>query len=287
MKTISPQDLPFSVFHSYLLGSVAPRPIAFASTIDAQGRVNLSPFSFFNVFGANPPTLIFSPNNGGRDNKPKNTLENVLEVPEVVINMVDYRMVEQMSLASGTYERGVNEFVKAGFTEQASLRVRPPRVLEAPAQFECIVKEVIHINKGAGGAPNLVVCEVVMAHFAEEILDAEGKIDPHRTDWVGRMGGNYYVRASGEALFEVARPTRGVGFDQLPTHILNSKILTGNDLGKLASLERIPVATDVQGFVPELIAALDTTQRHELAKQYLSEGRVQEAWLTLLSESQQ
>jgi flavin reductase (DIM6/NTAB) family NADH-FMN oxidoreductase RutF len=283
MKTIAPQDLPFSVFHSYLLGSIAPRPIAFASTIDARGRVNLSPFSFFNVFGANPATLIFSPNNGGRDNKPKNTLENVLEVPEVVINMVDYRMVEQMSLASGAYERGVNEFMKAGFTEQPSLKVRPPRVHESPAQFECVVKEVNHINKGAGGAPNLVVCEVILAHFADELLDAEGKIDPLQTDWVGRMGGNYYVRASGDALFEVARPTRGVGFEQLPPSVRNSSVLTGNDLGKLASVERIPTAADAPTFLGELIAGLDDTQKHQLAKQYLDEGRVQEAWLTLLS----
>lgn len=282
MKTINLHDIPSSVFHSYLLSCVAPRPIALASTIDKQGRVNLSPFSYFNVFGVNPPTLIFSPNNGGRDNKPKHTLENVLEVDEVVINMVNYEMVEQMSLSSGQYEKGINEFVKAGFTEEPSLLVKPPRVKESPAQFECKVKQVIHINEGAGGAPNLIICEVVMAHFSETLLDEQGKIDTRKTDWVGRMGGNWYVRASGEAIFEVARPLRGIGFDQIPDYIRNSNVLTGNDLGKLGNVEMLPSVDEAKSFQQNLLANLSAEDRHILAKQYLSEGKITDAWLVLL-----
>jgi len=194
-KRIDPKEVTTGVLHSYLLGAIAPRPIAFASTIDKEGKVNLSPFSFFNVFGANPPILIFSPARRGRDNTVKHSYENVLEVPEVTINIVDYAMVQQMSLASTEYPKGVNEFVKAGLTEIASEKVKPPRVADAPASFECKVLQVIPTGI-EGGAGNLIICEVVLVHIANRVLDGNGKIDPFKLDAVARMGGDWYCRAN-------------------------------------------------------------------------------------------
>ncbi|MFN8355611.1 MAG: flavin reductase family protein [Spirosomataceae bacterium] len=279
MKTIAPNEVPAQVFHSYLLGSVSPRPIAFVSSIDQQGRANLSPFSFFNCFGSNPPILVFGPNHRGRDHAPKNTYENVLEVPEVVISMVSYEMVEQMNVSSGEFARGVNEFVKAGFTEEPSVLVRPPRVRESPAQFECKVLDVI--KPKPDGTTNLVICEVVLAHFSEQILDENGRLAPLKTDWIGRMGGDWYVRASGEALFHVARPVKGIGFDQIPDFIKHSSLLTGNELGKLANVESLPSADDIQTYQQQL-GALDESLRFEQAKTLLANNQVREAWLTLL-----
>ncbi|MFN9501846.1 MAG: flavin reductase family protein, partial [Chryseotalea sp.] len=219
-KRIDPKEVTTGVLHSYLLGAIAPRPIAFASTIDKEGKVNLSPFSFFNVFGANPPILIFSPARRGRDNTVKHSYENVLEVPEVTINIVDYAMVQQMSLASTEYPKGVNEFVKAGLTEIASEKVKPPRVADAPASFECKVLQVIPTGI-EGGAGNLIICEVVLVHIANRVLDANGKIDPFKLDAVARMGGDWYCRAKGDALFTVPKPLEkiGIGIDQLPDEI--------------------------------------------------------------------
>jgi flavin reductase (DIM6/NTAB) family NADH-FMN oxidoreductase RutF len=293
MKTIDPKEVSVAEFHAYLLGTVAPRPIAFASTVDGQGRVNLSPYSFFNAFGSNPPTLVFSPNRRVRDNTPKHTYQNVLEVDEVVINVVDYKMVEQMSLASCEYERGVNEFVKAGFTSVASTLVRPPRVAEAPAAFECKVLRVIEMGD-QGGAPNLVICRVLLAHFHEHILDEQGQVDTTRVD---RMGGDWYCRASGPALFEVPKPNRhrGIGIDQLPLTIRNSRILTGNNLGRLANIERLPEPGAVHRFREEPSIA-DLFSRfvnhpesledhlHALAKDFIEANQVEKAWLTLLQQ---
>lgn len=259
--------------HSYLLGAVAPRPIAFASTIDKEGNINLSPFSFFNCFGANPPILIFSPARRGRDNTTKHTYENVLEVPEVVINIVNYDMVQQMSLASTEYAKGVNEFTKAGLTAVTSSIVKPPRVGEAPVAFECKVLQVIPTGiEGAAG--NLVICEVIMAHIKDEILDEEGKIDPFKIDAVARMGGDWYCRASGESLFKVPKPLDklGIGIDQLPVAIRQSSIFTGNDLAMLANVERLP-----QGSFSK---AADTTI-HEKVKALLTQGKIEEAWRIL------
>jgi flavin reductase (DIM6/NTAB) family NADH-FMN oxidoreductase RutF len=292
--TIHPADIRPSEMHAYLLGAVAPRPIAFASTVDKDGQVNLSPFSFFNTFGSNPPILVFSPARRGRDNTTKHTLENVKEVPEVVVNIVNYPMVEQMSLASTEYPRGVNEFIKAGLTPVASDKVSPPRVLESPVSFECKVKEVIALGDGPG-AGNLVVCEVLVMHVKKNILNEAGKIDPFKIDAVARMGGDWYCRANGEALFEIAKPltTLGIGVDQIPANIRNSVVLTGNDLGKLGNVEHLPNAEAVGEAsnwedVKEVMLRFKNDSEslenhlHTLAKEYLTRGEVDAAWKILL-----
>lgn len=280
MLTIYPSEVSVPVFHHYLQGTVAPRPIAFASTMDQKGNVNLSPFSFFNVFGTNPPTLVFSPNRRVRDGSSKHTLENVLALDEVVINMVDYAMVEQMSLASCEYDKGVNEFIKAGFTAVPSLKIKPPRVGESKAAFECKVKQVLQLGD-AGGAPNLVICEVVAAHFSEDILDEKGKIDQLKTDWVARMGDDWYCRASGSALFQVPKPNlhQGIGVDQIPMPIRQHPDLSPNELGRLGNIEQLPSAAEIADFV----ATQKPTLTIETAKQLLAEQRVKEAWMVLLS----
>jgi flavin reductase (DIM6/NTAB) family NADH-FMN oxidoreductase RutF len=283
---INPKEVTVGKMHSYLLGAIAPRPIAFASTIDKDGNVNLSPFSFFNCFGANPPILIFSPARRGRDNTTKHSYENVLEVPEVVINIVDYAMVQQMSLASTEYPKGVNEFVKAGFSQVESTLVKPPRVGESPAAFECKVLDVIKTGD-QGAAGNLVICEVVLAHIKDDILDTEGKIDPTKLDAVARMGGDWYCRANGDALFKVPKPLDkiGIGIDQLPKEIRNSKILTGNDLGMLANVEKIPQHDSSKNYKEDQLAINSGRDAvHQLAHQYLQQGNLVQAWNLLLSE---
>lgn len=294
MLTIDPKAVSIAEFHSYLLGTVAPRPIAFASTVDRAGNVNLSPFSFFNVFGTNPPVVVFSPSNRVRDNSTKHSLDNVLEVPEVVINLVDFSMVEQMSLASTEYEKGVNEFVKAGFTEEKSRYVRPPRVKESPVSFECHVLQVLPVGEG-GGAANLVICEVMLMHLSESILDENRQVDPFKLDAVARMGGDWYCRASGSALFEIPKPIRnkGIGVDQIPDIIRTSPVLTGNNLGRLGNAEFLPNDTDIEAYSqsPEI---KETKLRfrndpegfyfhlHQLAKEVLETGDVRQAWIILL-----
>jgi flavin reductase (DIM6/NTAB) family NADH-FMN oxidoreductase RutF len=294
IKTISPKDVSTAEFHSYFLSAVAPRPIAFASTIDGSGNINLSPFSFFNAFGANPPILIFSPARRVRDNTTKHTLENIKEVGEVVINIVNYAMVEQTSLASTEYDKGVNEFVKAGFTQVPSQMVRPPRVGESPVAFECKVLQIIETGT-EGGAGNLIICEVVLAHIKEEILDEKGRIDTKKIDLVGRMGGEWYCRANGDALFEIPKPllTKGIGIDQLPDFIKNSSVLTGNNLGRLANVERIPSPEEVRAFQDEEVKNIVLNNSldkkialHLKAKQFLEDGKITEAWLTLLQQQE-
>jgi flavin reductase (DIM6/NTAB) family NADH-FMN oxidoreductase RutF len=282
MLTINPKEVSVAVLHAYLQSSIAPRPIAFASTIDKDGNVNLSPFSFFNVFGTNPPTLIFSPNRRVRDGSQKHTLENVLEHDEVVINMVDFSMVEQMSLASCEYEKGINEFVKGGFTEVPSVMVKPPRVLASKAAFECKVKQVIQMSE-EGGSPNLVICEVVLAHFSEDILDENGKIDQTKTDWVARLGGDWYVRASGDALFEVAKPSlhKGIGVEVIPDFIKNDSSFSGNDLGRLGNIEELPSEEEINTFIIQNPNA----NYKEMAKEFIINSKIKEAWLALLSQS--
>lgn len=244
-QTFIPGTIPTPKLHGLLLGSVAPRPIAFASTVDRDGNVNLAPFSFFNVFGAKPPIVIFSPARRVRGNTNKHTLENVMEVPEVVINVVSYDMMEQMNLASTEYGKGVNEFVKAGFTELASESVRPPRVAEAPVQLECKVREIKPLSNEAG-AGNLIICEVVRMHINSEVLGEDGMIDPQKIDLVARMGQNWYARASGSAVFEVEKPLAemGIGIDALPEHIRLSTVLSGNDLGRLGNSPNLPAIED-------------------------------------------
>lgn len=296
ITTIIPGEVSTAQLHGQLLSAVAPRPIAFASTINKEGQVNLSPFSFFNVFGANPPIVIFSPARRVRDNTIKHTLENVREVPEVVINIVNYPIVEQMSLSSTEYDKGVNEFVKAGLTQAASDLVRPPRVAEAPVALECRVRDVMETGQ-EGGAGNLIVAEVIAMHMRNEYLNENGDLDTEKLDLVARMGGSWYCRASGDALFEIPKPiqTKGVGVDQLPAAIRLSPVLTGNNLGRLGNVEELPDANRIAAFVQEdarLQAILaeqmpDDHQRmhalHTYAQQLLDEGRTLEALMALLS----
>ncbi len=284
---IDPKEIPVVKLQGYLQGTVSPRPIAFVSSVDKNGLVNLSPFSFFNMFSMNPPILIFSPSRRVRDNSTKHTLQNVLEVAEVVINVVSYSMVEKASLASCDFPKGISEFVKAGFTELPSVKVKPPRVAESPVSFECKVKEVIPLGT-EGGAGNLVVCEVVLIHAKDELFDDDGKINPHKVDAVARMGNDYYCRASGENIFKVPKPNEkvGIGFDQIPLRIRESRILTGNDLGRLGNIEKLPDAESVRHFKTQQdwldASAKGNEAIHLLAQKYLKEGKLEEAWRVLL-----
>lgn len=295
MLRIDPKEVKTPVLHSYLLGAVAPRPIAFASTIDKDGNPNLAPFSFFNVFSANPPIAIFSPARSGRTGITKHTYDNVKEVPEVVINVVNYDMVQQMSLASTEYPKGVNEFVKAGFTPVASEMVKPFRVKESPAQLECKVKQVIELGE-QGGAGNLIICEVVLMHIDEKVLDANQMIDPNKIDLVARLGGNWYSRTNGNALFEVTKPllNLGIGVDAIPDHIRHSDVLTGNNLGQLGNIEKLPAEADIMhylasGAINEVFELYGTDRKklehqlHHVAKGLLENNKVEEAWKVLLS----
>lgn len=271
---IDPKEIPVPKMHSYLLGAVVPRPIALASTISAAGEVNLSPFSFFNCFSANPPIVVFSPARRGRDNTTKHTYENVKEVPEVVIHVVNYAMVEQASLASCEYPRGVNEFTKAGLTEVRSEKVRPPRVGESPVALECKVNQVIELGSG-GAAGNLVICEVLLMHINDDVLDAQGRIDPYQLDAVARMGQDYYCRASGDAIFSVPKPNEkvGIGIDQLPTYLRKSKVFSANELARLANVEKMPEGNPMH--VPSERTLMQ-------ARELLRAGRTDEAWKLLV-----
>ena len=294
MRSFTPSELTIPQTHGLILGAVGPRPIAFASTLDAQGTPNLAPFSFFNAFGSNPPMLIFSPARRVRNNTTKHTYENIKQHREVVINIVDYSMVHQVSLASTEYPEGVNEFEKAGFTALPSDIVKPFRVKESPAQYECLVRDVIEMGDG-GGAASLILCEIVRIHIRADLLDENLNIDQERIDTVGRMGGNYYARAHGDALFQVTKPlrTHGIGVDQLPAEIRNSRILTGNDLGRLGNVEVLPDETSVNDFkLTELsdifVEYEDAPEKleealHKRAHEYLEQGQVEQAWLALLS----
>jgi flavin reductase (DIM6/NTAB) family NADH-FMN oxidoreductase RutF len=289
MLRLNPKELKIAQMHSYLLSAVAPRPIAFASTIDKDGNPNLSPFSFFNIFSANPPIAIFSPARSGRTGATKHTYDNIKEVPEVVINIVNYNLVQQASLSSIEYPKGVNEFVKAGLTPLQSEMVKPFRVKESPVQLECKVKQVIELG-AEGGAGNLIICEVVLMHVASEVLDANNAIDVNKIDLVARMGGNYYCRASGNAVFEIAKPlsTIGIGVDAIPLSIRNSKILTGNNLGQLGNTEKLPTAEEISEYKKNILHLLDNKiemeqKIHQHAKQLLADNKVFDAWKTLLS----
>ncbi|MFN5622106.1 MAG: flavin reductase family protein [Flavobacteriales bacterium] len=293
MLSLDPKELPQPKLHQYLLGAIGPRPIAFASTIDQEGRANLAPYSFFNVFSSNPPILIFSPARRGRDNTTKHTLENAIAHRECVINIVNYDMVEQMSLASTEYPAGVSEFEKTGLTPIASDVVKPFRVKEAPVQFECKINDVVALGT-QGGAGNLVICEVVRIHVAESILDEEGRISPIKMDQVARMGGHWYTRAN-KGLFQLPQPMTqiGIGFDALPADIKTSTILTGNELAQLAGVESLPNETEVNEYkLTELAdlfmefegkAAELEVELHKKAKALLQDKKVTDAWMTLLS----
>ncbi len=266
-----------------MLGAVQPRPIAFASTVDENGVVNLSPYSFFNVFSANPPIMIFSPARRVRDNSVKHTLINAQKTKEVVINIVNYDIVQQMSLSSTEYGEGVNEFIKAGLTEVPSDIVKPPRVGESPVQFECKVREIVELGQ-EGGAGNLIICEVVMVHVADHVLDQDQKIDPFKIDTVARMGGNWYCRSK-DAMFEVPKPlsTLGVGVDAIPGHARNSDILTGNDLGKLGNVDELPSEDQVKAYAVEHdLYGMSLVEKHKKTKELIRKGQLMEAWNIIL-----
>lgn len=277
MLSVNTSDLTTQKIHQYLLGAVGPRPIAFASTIDKNGNRNLSPFSFFNVFSAAPPILIFSPARSGRTGETKNTFDNVKEVAEVVINVVNYDIVQQMSLASSPFAKDVDEFTKSGLTPIASDLVKPFRVKESPVQFECKVNQIIELGQN-GGAGNLIICEVLRIHIDEAILSEDGLIDQKKIDLVSRMGGNWYCRADENSMFEVAKPltTIGIGVDQIPEHIKNNKILSGNDLGLLASVEALPSLEEIKVYTKK------TNDIFLEAKKLIEKGEIMNAWKVLL-----
>lgn len=293
MLTIDPKNVTPQVLHSYLLGAVAPRPIAFASTLDKDGNPNLAPFSFFNIFSSNPPIAIFSPARSGRTGLNKHTYANIKEIPEVVINVVNYNLVNQASLASTEYPKGVNEFKKAGLTPIASEKVKPFRVKESPAQLECIVKQVIELGTG-GGAGNLIICEVVMLHVSEDVLDENKQIHPAKIDLVARLGANWYSRTNSASLFEVEKPllNLGIGIDQIPASIRNSDVLTGNDLGKLGNIEKLPSKEEIEAYthsasfkeyMEKYGKVNNKTPLHSVAKGLLDEQKAADAWKVLLS----
>ena len=294
MLSIIPSEIPVPKLHQYLLGSVGPRPIAFASTIDKEGNPNLAPFSFFNVFSANPPIAVFSPARSGRTNLTKDTFNNIKEVPEVVINVVTFDMVHQVSLSSSPYPPGVNEFVKAGFSPIASDTIKPFRVKESPVQMECKVNDIIELGqKGAAG--NLIICEILKIHIDEDVLNQEGNVDQEKINLVARMGGNWYCKTDKNSMFEIAKPitTIGIGFDNIPEDILKSNVLTANNLGQLGNIESLPDETEVNEY--KLIALSDVFMKHIdnttalenelhlIAQKKLQEGETLDAWKTLLA----
>ncbi|RKR14925.1 flavin reductase (DIM6/NTAB) family NADH-FMN oxidoreductase RutF [Maribacter vaceletii] len=289
-RTLDPKEIETAQLHGLLLSGIAPRPIAFASTVDGEGNVNLSPFSFFNVFSANPPILIFSPARRVRDNTTKHTLENTIETKEVVINTVNFSMVEQMSLASTEYGKGVNEFTKAGLTPVPSVKVKPPRVKESPVSFECIVENVMPLGK-EGGAGNLVIARVVLIHIDDAYINEKGNLDTRKLDMVARMGESWYCRASKDALFEIPKPvfTKGIGVDKLPKHILESEILTGNNLGRLGNSEKLPTYEEISTFlgknkeVQTMVSNKDIPALHTKIKEFLKEENVSKAILVAFS----
>ncbi|WP_407535238.1 flavin reductase family protein [Elizabethkingia miricola] len=271
MKSILPQDIPGQQLQTIMQTAIAPRPIAFASTVDAEGNVNLSPFSFFNMFSTKPPIIIFSPSRRVRDNTTKHTLHNVHDTPEVVIGIVNFPIVQQVSLASTEYGEGVNEFIKAGLTMKPADLVKPPLIAECPVNFECKINEIKSLGE-EGGAGNLVICEVIKIHIREEYLNEEGNLDQRKLDLVARLGGNWYSRNTADNLFEVPKPlvTKGIGLDKLPEQIRYSIVFTGNDLGMLANIESLPEGS-----------FSDQKEIHEKAQELLLKNNIEEAWKIL------
>jgi len=282
MISINPKETPLPKLHQYMLGSMAPRPIAFASTLDKEGRPNLAPFSFFNAFGSNPPVVAFSPARSGRDNTTKNTLDNIEETKEVVINIVHYAMVHQMSLASCPYPKGVNEFLKSGLTPIASEIVKPFRVKESNVQLECKVLDIVKTGS-TGGAGNMIICEILLIHINESILNEDGRMDPYKMDLVARMGGDYYCRVIPESIFVLPQPKTeiGIGVDVLPEHIRHSTILTGNNLGQLGIFQHFPTDEELAE-TRKQYPVMPTTELHQLAKSKLDNGEAWEAFKMLL-----
>ncbi len=292
MRSLDPTQIPIPELHQYLIGTVAPRPIAFVSSLSAEGEPNLAPYSFFNVFGSNPPVAVFSANRRVRDHSTKDTLSNVEATREVVINLVNYDIVQQMTLASVEYPHGVSEFAKAGLTPIPSEVVTPFRVKESPVHLECKVEQMIPTGD-SGGAGTLIVCRIVRLHMSEHIFDENDKIDPQRIDLMARMGRAYYCRAQGEAVFPILRPVNriGMGIDQLPDHIRLSPVLTGNDLAQLAAFPEMPPFDEATLSDPEVMNARAGNQQdmsrrlHLHAQQAIAKGNIDLAWQVLLSEA--
>jgi len=290
MLTIDPKEVTTAKLQGYLQSAIGPRPIALASTLDKKGKPNLSPFSFFNIFSANPPILVFSPARRVRDNSVKHTLLNCEATGQVVINVVNFDIVEQVSLSSTEYPSGINEFLKSGLTPIPSEMVKPYRVAESPVQFECKVIEIIALGK-EGGAGNMIVCEVLKMHINEEVLDKDGVIDPVKIDLVARLGGNWYSRAN-KGLFEVEKPltTLGIGVDFIPDFVKESPVFNGNDLGRLGNVESLPTEEEITIFVKQnfevkgVLSADDELKKHQLAKEYLDKNEVLTAWKVLLAK---
>jgi flavin reductase (DIM6/NTAB) family NADH-FMN oxidoreductase RutF len=290
MLSIEPKDLSPAKLQGFLQSAVAPRPIAFASTLSAKGIPNLSPFSFFNVFSSNPPILIFSPARRVRDNTIKHTLINAEATMEVVINVVNFDIVQQASLSSTEYADGVNEFIKSGLTQIPSDIVKPYRVKESPVQFECKVNQIIALGTG-GGAGNLIICEVLKIHIDEKVLDENGSIDQHKIDLVSRLGNNWYSRAN-QGMFEVPKPIAnlGIGVDAIPNFIKESSVFDGNDLGILGNVEALPTEEEIAIFVNQnfvvkgVLSADDTNKIHQKAKEYINNNEVLSAWKVLLAK---
>ena len=291
-KTILLNNLNAIEAQNFLQNAIVPRPICFASTIDKSGNVNLSPFSFFNLFSTHPPVIVFSPSRRARDNSTKHTLENILEVPEVAVNIVSYDMVQQASLSSCEFPKETDEFLKAGFTKEPSQIIKPPRVLQSPVQMECKVLEVKPLGS-EGGAGNLVIAEVMIMHINKNILDDEGKIDQRKMDVVARLGSNWYARINKENIFEVEKPNRniGIGIDALPLNIRDSPILSGNNLGMLANINEMPLV-DIffqDEKLKQIFQYYSTNpeemeiELHRYAKELLDNGKVKEAWQVLLT----
>jgi flavin reductase (DIM6/NTAB) family NADH-FMN oxidoreductase RutF len=283
MLRIDPTQIATKDLHQYMLGAVAPRPIAFASTISTEGVPNLAPYSFFNIFSSNPPIAIFSSNRRVANNTTKDTLKNVEDTGEVVINVVSHAIVRQMAVASIEYGSDVNEFVKAGFTPLASEMIKPFRVAESPVHMECKVERILPLGEG-GGAGNLIVCNIVLMHIAESVLNEKGRIDPHKIDLMGRMGRFYYARASGAAVEEIVQEVNimGIGFDGLPDAIRHSPILTGNNLGQLAGMAALPapevamaLAASDERVQRALASASARTELHQYAKEALDQNQLE------------
>jgi len=294
MLSIDFSEIGLPKSHHYLLGAIGPRPICFASTLDDKGNPNLAPFSFFNVFSSNPPIAIFSPSRSGRTGEHKDTFNNVKKTKEVVINLVDFKMAEQMSLASSPYSPEIDEFIKSGLTPIKSEKIKPFRVKESPIQLECEIIEIKELGN-EGGAGNLIICKILKMHIAKRLLNDKQMIDQEKLDLIARMGGDWYCRTDKNSMFEIKKPmtSKGIGFDELPNEILNSSILSGNDLGKLAGIETLPDETKVNDF--KLIELSDVflkyednasaleKELHQKAKDFLLNNELEAAWKTLLS----
>ena len=289
IKTIDPNNITQPELHKHLLSAIAPRPICFASTVDKNGNVNLSPFSYFNVFSSNPPMMVFSPARSGKNNTLKHTHKNIKEVPQVVINIVNYQMVEQMSLTSTNYDKDINEFEKSGLTPVPSKKIKPPRVKETPVAFECTVSKIIELGNGPG-AGNLILAKVELIHINTKYLNEKGYLDTTLLDLVGRMGDNWYIRAKKDALFEITKPikTKGIGVDNLPLSVQQSEVLTGNDLGRLANVERLPSESEIKKNIAAInMSESELNANHKLAKVELENGDIQKALAILIYSDKQ